>query len=49
MSDYPDDYEIDPLDWPEFDVWCLERDIMNCCYLIQEIKCILRNSDLYGR
>jgi len=41
-----DDIPVDPLDWSEFTIWSLNQDIKECCYYIQQIKCLLRNSDL---
>jgi hypothetical protein len=49
MTDVLDEflYEWDPLDYTEFKLWEIMLDVQQCCYLIQQIKCLLKNSDLY--
>lgn len=45
MSEYEDEWVVDPLDYLEFDMECLRMDIVKCCYLVQQIRCLLKIYD----
>jgi hypothetical protein len=42
MNDNEYEYPVDPFGWVEFYIYNLEIDLMECCYLMQQVKCLLK-------